>query len=267
MQEFAARRAAAPDGHGGGARQLGLMRLAHHGGDDVRGLQIEVVARAVQIGGHGRNVVMAIFLAIGLAQLDPGDLGDGVPFVGRLQGAGQQRVLGDRLGRKLGIDAGRAQEQKLFHAAQVRGLDDGGLDRQIVEQELRRIGVIGDDAADFGGGQQHGMRLVGFDPGGDRAGIAQIHRVAVNRQDGAIFLFQLANQTGPDHAAMAGNPDALAGKRITHELRLPSSATFLRSEATISFTSCGKVISCFQPSTLRALLGSPSSSSTSVGRK
>ena len=34
---------------------------------------------------------------IGLAQLDPGDLGDGVPLVGRLQRPGEQGVFRDRL--------------------------------------------------------------------------------------------------------------------------------------------------------------------------
>ena len=61
--------------------------------------------------------------AIGLAQLDAGDLGDGIPLVGRLQRPGQQRVFVHRLRRKFGIDAGRAEEQQLLDAghAQRRG--------------------------------------------------------------------------------------------------------------------------------------------------
>ena len=69
-------------------------------------LQVEIVARPVEIGRHGRDEVAAVLAAIGLRQLDAGDLGDGVPLVGRLQRAGEQRVLGDRLRRELRIDAG-----------------------------------------------------------------------------------------------------------------------------------------------------------------
>src|SRR6185437_2533677 len=111
------------------------------------------------------------------------------------------------------------------------------------------------------------LRLFGGHPRLDGRAITQVKPVAADGEDGAIFPLELARHRRPDHAAMARDPDALAGKRIAHELRAPSSATFLRSEATISFTSIGKVISCFQPRTLRALLGSPSRRSTSVGRK
>ena len=103
----------------GVAAQLRLVRLADQRRQDVARLQVEVVAGAVEIGRHRRDEVAAVLPAIGLAQLDAGDLGDRVPLVGRLERAGQQRVLGDRLRRELRIDAGRAEEQQLLDAGRV----------------------------------------------------------------------------------------------------------------------------------------------------
>ena len=99
------------------ASVLRLMRLAHQRRKDVARLQIEIVAGAVEIGRHRRDEVAAILPAIGLAQLDAGDLGDRVPLVGGLERAGEQRVLADRLRRKLRIDAGRAEKQQLLDTA------------------------------------------------------------------------------------------------------------------------------------------------------
>jgi len=52
-----------------------------------------------------------MLLAIGLRELDPGDLGDGIPFIGRLKTAGEQRILVYRLGGVFRVDAGGAEEQ------------------------------------------------------------------------------------------------------------------------------------------------------------
>ena len=58
---------------------------------------------------------------VSLAELDPGDLGDGVGFVRRLERAGQQRALRDRLRRELRVNAGAAEEEQLARAMLVRG--------------------------------------------------------------------------------------------------------------------------------------------------
>src|SRR3546814_6483597 len=54
-------------------------------------------ARPVEIGRHDRYEVAAILPAIGLAEHQAGDLGDGIPLVGRFERPGQQGGLGDRL--------------------------------------------------------------------------------------------------------------------------------------------------------------------------
>ena len=97
VQELAARRAGAPDHDLARARHLRVVELAHHRRQHVRARQVEVVVRAVEVGRHRRDEVRAVLPPVGLAQLDPGDLGDRVRLVGRLERAGQQRLLGHRL--------------------------------------------------------------------------------------------------------------------------------------------------------------------------
>ncbi len=87
VQEFPPRRPGAPNDQLSGARSLGLMRLAEERRDDMARLEIVVVAGPVEVGWHRRNEIAPVLAAIGLAQLDAGDLGDRVPLVGRLEGA------------------------------------------------------------------------------------------------------------------------------------------------------------------------------------
>ncbi len=74
MEELTARGAGAPDGDGGGARLLGLVELADEGREDVGGLEVEVVAGAVEVGGHGadgnaHNILKPLMLFARLSKL------------------------------------------------------------------------------------------------------------------------------------------------------------------------------------------------------
>ena len=113
VEEFAFDGAGAPDGDGGRAGFLGLVDLAEQRGEDVAGLEVVVVAGAVEVGGHGADEVVAVLAAVAVAEFDGGDLGDGVGAVGGLEGAGEQRVLGDGLGGVLGVDAAAAEVEEL----------------------------------------------------------------------------------------------------------------------------------------------------------
>jgi hypothetical protein len=64
-----------------------------------------------------------------------------------------------RLRRKLGIDAAGAEEQQALDLVPVRGVNDVGLDGEVVADELGRVFVVGMDAADFGRGEKD---VVGF---------------------------------------------------------------------------------------------------------
>ncbi len=66
---------------------------------------IEIVAGAVKIGRNCGEKVESLFLPIGFGQLEPGDLGEGVPLVRRLQRPGEQGPLAHRLGSIARIDA------------------------------------------------------------------------------------------------------------------------------------------------------------------
>jgi hypothetical protein len=74
-----------------------------------------------------------------------------------------------RLRGEPGVDAARAEEQQALDAIFVRGVDDVGLDRQVVADELGRVAVVGEDAADLGRGEEDVVGLFcgeeGFDGG------------------------------------------------------------------------------------------------------
>jgi len=80
----------------------------------------------------------------------PAILATGVGFVGRLEGTGEQCVLGHRLRREPWVDATAAEESSLRTPARHAWVDDVGLDHQVLVDELGRVGVVGVDAADPG---------------------------------------------------------------------------------------------------------------------
>ena len=196
-------------------------------------------------------------------------------------------------GRQLGIDAGRAEEQQLLDAGAVGGMDDVRLDHQVVVEE------IGGIACRWPGcrrpwprqGRRHAAAL-GLDPaprrrpdGADRAS---------PRSDGQdrrqSSLASRRTMRRADHAAMPGDPDALAGEsRLS--IRMPSRASLRsplrrtacgdrasssgavrslrprRRSATISPTRSANGRRCFQPSTVRPWTDRRAAGPTSVGRK
>lgn len=168
MQEFPQRRARAPNDDLRGIGRLSLMEPTDQRGQDVRVLRVEVVLRAVEIGGHGRNGIEPMLDAVGLAHLDASDLGDGVPLVGGLERAGEEGALRDGLRRELGVDAGGPEEEELADgAAPERGVDDVGLDLEVGGDEVGGEGGVCVDAADLGCGQDDVARELGGEEGLD----------------------------------------------------------------------------------------------------
>ena len=104
VQEFSSGGTASPDHHLVLALRLGLMKLPEKGRQYMAGAQVEIVVRPIEIGGHATYSVETVLTAIGLAHFNPGDFGNGIPLVGRLQGALQQVFFFDRLGRHFRID-------------------------------------------------------------------------------------------------------------------------------------------------------------------
>lgn len=75
--------------------------MGHRGGlyrePDVAVLGVVVVALTVKIGGHDGYKVGAELPPIGLGKLEACNFCHRVPFVGRLQRAGEQQVFGHQL--------------------------------------------------------------------------------------------------------------------------------------------------------------------------
>ena len=64
-----------------------------------------VVTGAVQVGWHDAMVIGAILAVVAFANLDAGDLGDGIRLVRWLQWAGEQGGLAHGLGDRFGVNA------------------------------------------------------------------------------------------------------------------------------------------------------------------
>ena len=71
-----------------------------------------VIPGAVEIGGHQADRIKAVLGTQSSAELNSGNLGDGVPLIGGLQGTCKKALLLDRLLGEFGIDAGASEEQK-----------------------------------------------------------------------------------------------------------------------------------------------------------
>ncbi len=223
MQELAARLAGAPDLDLGRIADLGGMHLGDHRWHDMARQEVEIVAGPIEIGRHRADEVRAVLAAIGLAELDAGDLGDRVPLIGGLELALEQRLLGHRLRRELGIDAAGAEEQELLHADLLGRADDVRLDHQVVVEEIRRVAVIGQDAADPRRRDHDHLRPVGREPTFDLRLPAEIALRLGRGQQRAWLALEPAQQRAADHAAMACDPDPLAGqietalrRRVSH---------------------------------------------------
>lgn len=67
--------------------------------------------------------------------------------------------MAHRLRRQLGVDAVRPRGHQAPHAGQAGTVDRDRLERSVVADELRRVGVVGHDAADLGHRQEHHFGL------------------------------------------------------------------------------------------------------------
>jgi hypothetical protein len=77
---------------------------------------------------------------------------------------------------KLGVDAGRAQEEQPVGLCAVTCVDDVGLNNEVFADEVCGIEIIGQDAADLGRSQKHVIGAFLFEEGahGDRVGQIQL---------------------------------------------------------------------------------------------
>ena len=105
-EEFAARSSRSPDRNLLSPQSLGLRYLADQGGQHMRFLGVEIVARAVEIGGHRGQIAGFVLPVVGPTHFNPGDLGQRVGTISGLQRSGEQILFLDWLRTKLWVNAG-----------------------------------------------------------------------------------------------------------------------------------------------------------------
>ena len=71
------------------------------------------------------------------------------------------------------------RKQNLRVPAAISGVDHVGLDLEVVANEVGRIAVVRDDAADFGGGDEHVVGPLADEEAIDRCTVPQIERASV----------------------------------------------------------------------------------------
>ena len=152
--------------------------------------KVEVVAGAVEVGGHDGEVAGAVLAVVAPAHLDACDLGDGVGPVSGLERPGEQVLLLDRLGAEPGVDAGGAEEEQALDTGVAAGLDDVGLENEVVADEVRGVGTVGQDAADPGRGEEDEVGPLGGEERIDGEFVEQVKFLMRTREDVAVALAQ-----------------------------------------------------------------------------
>jgi hypothetical protein len=109
------------------------------------------------------------------------------------------------------------------------------------------------------------MRLT-FKPLIDVCLIAKINLAAPHGQQLDFFAFKPTNEGASDHPWMPRDENRVASQ-IEPRPTVASRLAIAKSPATISLTNSAKLVLGVQPSVWRALVASPISRSTSVGRK
>lgn len=227
MQKLPQGGAGAPAGDAGVATLGRFVEAADQGRQHVAVGGVVVIARPIQIGGHQADRIKAVLPPQRLTQLDAGDLGDRVPLIRGLERPGEQRFLTDRLLGELGVDAAAAQKQQTPHATAPRRFNHAGLDLEVVEQEIGRVGVVGLDATYLGRRQHHHRGLVLGKPALHSRAVFQIQLGAAGcDQVGVARPLQRAADGAARHAAVAGHEDAVGrGDQAINQLMPPGWST------------------------------------------
>jgi hypothetical protein len=176
-----------------------------HRGDDVRILEVEVVAGPVEVRQHRHAGVQAVLAPVRLREGDQETLRDAVRGVRLLRIPVPDLVLSERDWGVLGIGADRTDGDELLDAEGLARREDVECHRGVVGDQRRRVAKVVADAADVGGEvDDHPrplQRLAGL------AGVPQVELRGSRRPDLGAELLQHAHRGLAEEARPAGDGD------------------------------------------------------------
>lgn len=164
------------------------MELANQSRDDVAVFRVVGVTRAIEVGGHRGEVFGAVLPVIAPAHFDAGDLGKRVRAVSRFERASKEVFFLHRLWGMLRVDATGAEKHQSLDIVLPGGVDNVGLNGEVVADKFGWVGVVGVDAADLGSSEED---VVGFFLGEEnvRGGlVGQVEFAVGSRQEVAVIL-------------------------------------------------------------------------------
>jgi hypothetical protein len=94
------------------------------------------------------------------------------------------------------------------------GVNDVGLDGEIIIDEIGRISVIGVDAADFRRGEDDRIRAILLQPDFHGDLITEVDHGTVHFEDGLSSRLEMPGHGGADHAFMSGDPNSARARHI-----------------------------------------------------
>ena len=108
-------------------------------------------------------------------------------------------------------------------------MDHVELDRQVLADEIRRVGIVGEDAADFGRGKEHVLRAFALEERGHRACVGQFEfGMPAQQQVGMPRALERAHDRSTGEAGMAGDVDPGAALHGTFHAVMPVIGTAQR---------------------------------------
>ena len=112
----------------------------------------------------------------------------------------------ERLVREARVDAGGAEKEQPRDPASPGRIDDVRLDQKVLEDELGRVGVVGVDAADLGGGKVDVLGPLFGKEGAHGALVGEVELLpGAKKQVAAARRIQSPHQGSPDHPLVAGD--------------------------------------------------------------
>ncbi len=158
VQELPRRRAVTPEHDRLVAALAGLEHLPDQGRDHMRALEVEVVARPVEVHRQQVDRVQPVLLAVPLRPDQQRLLGDPVGRV-RLLGVSVPEVfLAEGHGGELGIGADRSDDDQLVDGGEPALLEHVRAHEEVRVPVAARVGAICADAADLAGKVEHEVR-------------------------------------------------------------------------------------------------------------